>query len=395
MAPNAGEPCTSRCLCLCTASINHIDLTAARFSRRALREGAQGRSERGVIPFVCNTKCKGDVARRVQLYKFERMEATARVRGIAKLGQRKEEIMTQVMERMQEVKADKKVALTKIMVLTDFSEVSNLALQYALALARRYDARIYLTHVLSPDSYQLAEPGLAEMTYQRLRQGAEQGIADILISGRMRGVPHEVLLCEGSIWPTVEELIQKHEIDLVVTGTHGRGQMTKMLVGSVAEQIFRQAGCAVLTVGPRVKSEAPHEVELQNILFATDFGRGAQRAAEYAFSLAQEHGARLTVLHVIEEAAAYTLEGEKRLRELSVERMKKFMPPESDNWCKTEFRATFGEATEEILQQARETKAELIVMGAKARKNFAGHAPQAVAYNVMAKATCPVLTVRS
>jgi nucleotide-binding universal stress UspA family protein len=302
--------------------------------------------------------------------------------------------MTHVMEPIQEIRSEKKVALTKIMMLTDFSQVSNLALQYALALARRYDARIYLTHILSPDSYQLAEPGLAEMTYQRMRQAAEQGIADILISGTMRGVPHEVVLQEGSVWPTVEKLIQEHEIDLVVTGTHGRGQMAKMLIGSVAEEIFRQAGCAVLTVGPRVKGEAPHEVELKNILFATDFGPGATRAAEYAFSLAQEHGARLTVLHVIEEAAAYTLESEKRLRELNIQRMKMFMPPESDNWCKTEFRVTFGEATEEILQQARETKAELVVMGAKRRKSFAGHAPLTVAYNVVAKANCPVLTVR-
>ncbi len=65
-----------------------------------------------------------------------------------------------------------------------------------------------------------------------------------------------------------------------------------------------------------------------------------------------------------------------------------------EGWCKTEFGVTFGEATEETLQQARETKAELVVMGAKARKSFAGHAPLTVAYNVVAKANCPVLTVR-
>ena len=62
--------------------------------------------------------------------------------------------------------------------------------------------------------------------------------------------------------------------------------------------------------------------------------------------------------------------------------------------ARTGFRVTFGEATEETLQQARETKAELVVMGAKARKSFAGHAPLTVAYNVVAKANCPVLTVR-
>lgn len=71
---------------------------------------------------------------------------------------------TQMMEPILEVQAEKKVSLTKIMVLTDFSAVSDLALQYALAIARRYDARIYLTHIISPDAYQLAEPTLAELS---------------------------------------------------------------------------------------------------------------------------------------------------------------------------------------------------------------------------------------
>lgn len=294
----------------------------------------------------------------------------------------------------KEVQANQKIALTKIMVLTDFSEVSELALEYALALARRYDARMYLTHVISPESYVLAEPGLAEMTYQKMREAAEQSMADILISGRMRGVPHEVLLQEGTLWPTIERLIQQHQIDLVVIGTHGRGQFKKVILGSVAEEVFRQAGCAVLTVGPHTLKQAPREVELKSILFATDFGSGAAEAAKYAFSLAQEHGARLTVLHVVEEMRAYTEEEERLLRQVNIQRMKQFMPTDSENWCKVEFRVAFGAAVEEILEEARETNADLIIMGAKTRKTFAGHAPQTIAYNVVANAKCPVLTVR-
>jgi nucleotide-binding universal stress UspA family protein len=302
--------------------------------------------------------------------------------------------MNSVMEPIREVKADKKISLTKIMVLTDFSGVSDLALQYALALARRYEAKIYLTHVIDPSSFQLAEPPLAELTYQKLRQTAEQGIADILVSAKLRDVEHAVLLQEGGIWSTVERLIREHQIDLLVTGTHGRGQMKKMLLGSVAEEVFRQANCAVLTVGPHVKSETPKEVALNNILFATDFGAGATRAAGYAFSLAQEHAARVTAFHAIDVATAHTTEGEKKARQASIDRMKKFVSPECDDWCKTEFRVSFGDAAEEILQQARETQADLIIMGAKPRKSLAGHVPLTVAYNVVAKATCPVLTVR-
>ena len=301
--------------------------------------------------------------------------------------------MNPVMETVREVHADKKIALARIMVLTDFFPVSDLALQYAVALARRYESKIFLTHIIPP-AYQLAEPGVAEVTYQRLRQAAEEGLGDILISGKLRGVEHATLLVEGNIWPTVERLIHENEIDLLVTGTHGRGQMKKMLLGSVAEEVFRQADCAVLTVGPHVKSEAPHDIQLKNILFATDFGPGANRAAEYAFALGQEHEARVTALHVVRDSAAYNKEGEERLRLVDTARMKQFVRPEWEEWCKTDFRVSFGDAAEEILQQVRETNAELVVMGAKTRTSLAGHVPMTVAYNVAAKAACPVLTVR-
>ena len=305
--------------------------------------------------------------------------------------------MTQILDPQEKVKTEtaKRVSISKILVATDFSGVSDRALDYAIALARRYDARIHLAHVITPDPFQFAEPQLAQATYEKVRQAAEEGITDILISGKLRGVPHEVLLEEGNVWPAIAQLIQKHEIDLVVSGTHGRGKVQKLLIGSVAEEIFRKSDCAVLTVGPKVQNGADKkEVELNHILFATDFGPGAEKAAAYAFSLAQEHNATLTLLHVIESAAAYTDESVARRREINVVRMQKLMPEGSENWCKPEFRATFGAAVEEILIAARESQADLIVMGAKARNSLAGHAPMTIAYNVVSKAVCPVLTVR-
>jgi nucleotide-binding universal stress UspA family protein len=304
--------------------------------------------------------------------------------------------MPQVVEPREKTSVDlsKRVSLTKILVTTDFSDVSDRALDYAIALARRYDARIYLTHIITPDPFQFAEPQLAQATYEKVRQAAEEGITDILISGKLRGVPHEVLLDEGNVWPTLETLIAKHEIDLVVCGTHGRGKVQKILIGSVAEEIFRQADTAVLTVGPAVKSDVPKEIELGHILFSTDFGPGAEKAAAYAFSLAQEHDASLTLLHVIETGAAYTQETVARQREINIVRMRKLMPAGSENWCKPEFRVTFGSAVEEILIAARESKTDLIVMGAKPRRSLAGHVPLTIAYNVVTKSTCPVLTVR-
>jgi nucleotide-binding universal stress UspA family protein len=189
----------------------------------------------------------------------------------------------------------------------------------------------------------------------------------------------------------LERLIAEHDIDLVVAGTHGRGKIQKILVGSVAEEIFRQADAPVLTVGPTAKHQSPKEVALDNILFATDFGPGAERAAAYALSLAQEQEAHLTSLHVIENDTEHNV---PRQREISVARMRQLLAHGSEYCCQPEFRVTFGSAVEEILTAAKESKTNLIVMGAKAQKNLTGHAPLTIAYNVVAKAPCPVLTVR-
>jgi nucleotide-binding universal stress UspA family protein len=287
-----------------------------------------------------------------------------------------------------------KVSLSNILVTTDFSPESDRALDYAISLARRYDARIYMAHVISPDPFFYAEPALATSTYEKVRQAAELGIANILVSGKLRGIPHEVLLEEGNIWPVLQELIRKHEIDLLVTGTHGIGKMQKLLIGSVAEEIFRQADCAVLTVGPNSRPAAGQEVEYKNILFATDFGPGAKKAAAYAFSLAQEHGAQLIMFHAIQEPAGFSEDSVRRQKEFLIDRLKQLMPAGSEYWCKPEFRVSFGEAAEEILTHTREFSCGLIVMGTKTRLSLAGHSPVTIAYSVVTKAICPVLTVR-
>ena len=181
---------------------------------------------------------------------------------------------------------------------------------------------------------------------------------------------------------------------MVVTGTHGRGRFKKMILGSVAEEVFRQADCPVLTVGPHAEAQVPRELGLENILLATDFAPSAERSAQYTFSLAQEYGARLTFLHVVEDVRAYTEEEEERVRNVNIHEMRRFMPPESESWCEVKFRVTFGSAAEKILSAASGTKANLIIMGAQTKKTFAGHMPLTIAYNVAAKAECPVLTVR-
>jgi nucleotide-binding universal stress UspA family protein len=212
----------------------------------------------------------------------------------------------------------------------------------------------------------------------------------MLYSGRLRDVPHEVLIEEGALWPTLERIIQKNDIDLVVVGTHGMGTVQKLVIGSGAEQIFRHSTRPVLTVGPAVEGGEVPKAEFKHILFATDFGLGSDREAAYAFSLGQEHEATVTVLHVIHSEDDLALK-----REAITHQLQELVPSGGDVWCQTQLRTAAGDPAEEILRIAQETHADLIVMGAKARAGLAGHIPGTKAYKIVSQAHCPVLTVRS
>jgi nucleotide-binding universal stress UspA family protein len=290
---------------------------------------------------------------------------------------------------------DKMIQLARILVATDFSPVSNRALDYAVSLARRYDSHIYLTHVISLDAYPLAAPEVTVGLVNSQRREAENKIQEMVFSGRLQDVPHDILIEEGALWPAIESVIEKQEIDLVVVGTHGVGAVEKVIIGSGAEQIFRQSTCPVLTVGPAVDGGATPDVVFKHILFATDFGLGAEREAAYAFSIAQEHDATVTLLHVARHLDDYSDVGVTLKKEAITHELQELVPSGAEAWCQIQFRMAIGDPASELLRFAKEDKADLIVMGAKKRAGLAGHVPGTTAYKVVSKAHCPVLTVRS
>ncbi len=291
--------------------------------------------------------------------------------------------------------ADRLVSLSDILVATDFSPASEAALGYALAIARRYESRIYVAHVILPSSYQLVSPEAIEPAYELVRRHAEEEMTELLVSGRLRSVVHEVLLEEGLLWPTLAEMIRKHSIKLVIIGTHGRTGTRKFLLGSAAEEIFRLADCPVMTVGPQAKTDPPQEVELKRILYATDFTAKGERAAAYALSLAQEHQAKLTLLHVIEAVDDVSLKSVEALRVMSLKRLEAIVRPEERAWCDPTCVVTIGNAADEILAVARQRAVDLIVLGVHRATGLTTHLPLGRAYKVVCQAPCPVLTVRA
>jgi len=194
-------------------------------------------------------------------------------------------------------------------------------------------------------------------------------------------------------------MISEHEIDLLVVGTHGRTGARKLLMGSVAEKIFRQASCPVLTVGPNVPPAIDNRVRLQRILFATDFGPESLAALRYALSLAEEHQAQLTLLHVVEYPGSIV--DVEAIRATKMSRLRELVPPEAESWCRVEylveFSAAISLAPEKIMEIARLRGEDLIILGVRPVHGAIGavtHFAHTTAQHIAAHAACPVLTVR-
>jgi hypothetical protein len=80
--------------------------------------------------------------------------------------------------------------------------------------------------------------------------------------------------------------MRQHQVDLAVLGTHGRRAFKKLLLGSIAEEVFRIAPCPVLTVGPRTATSTSI-IKLQHVLYPVEFAPDRSDAAKYAISLAE------------------------------------------------------------------------------------------------------------
>ncbi len=299
---------------------------------------------------------------------------------------------------MKTLEAGKRIGLKNILFATDFSPYSNAALPYALGIAGQYEAKLYGIHVVAPEDYLFTSPENwpAHMEQEEQRQQEAAG----RLEEQIGAVPHTILSGVGEIWSVLSRVISEHDIDLIVIGTHGRTGARKLFMGSVAEKIFRQAACPVLTVGPNVPGKENSEKQFQRVLFATDFSKESLAALPYAVSLAEENQSQLALLHVVEQPAAGIVDVEGVTASL-VRRLRELAPPEAEFWCDVQclvgFSCQFAPPAERILEIAGERAADLIVLGVHpTHGGFSAvtHLSHTTAQHIVAHAGCPVLTVR-
>jgi nucleotide-binding universal stress UspA family protein len=297
--------------------------------------------------------------------------------------------------------------LQSVLLATDLSPASVKPLHHALAIARHYGAKLYIAHVVSAAPYLMAGPEALELGCQGACRDVQQLRGDLRRDGSLDGLDHEFIVQRGCVWDELQTIILQKQIGLVVVGSHGRRGLEKLILGSVAEEIFREADCPVLTVGPHCYREAGAEfpAETQSYLFATDFSEASLGALSHAISFATRMKARLILLHVVPipipqlpgwYSASQIILMRENARMTCVRRLEQSVPCDNETTIETEFVVQFGIPSEKILQVALDRKVDLILLGLR-RSSLAGtisHLPWATPYEIVSGAGCPVLTVR-
>src|SRR3954452_12882694 len=140
------------------------------------------------------------------------------------------------------------IDLKRILVPTDFSKHSQTALVYGVAFAQKFGAQLHLLHIVQdlalffPDTVTVVPPT------DQLTEAVEAALQRVLRENHLEAMGVQTAVRSGSPFHEIAQYARDEDVDLIIMGTHGRGGLMHLLMGSVAEKVVRKAPCPVLTV---------------------------------------------------------------------------------------------------------------------------------------------------
>lgn len=274
----------------------------------------------------------------------------------------------------------------RILAPVDLSPASRKTLGWAGLLARAWSAELEVLYAdwWEPPRY-FTESQIAELTRQALehRRSVHRELEALVRESAGAGLPHAVTVVEGRPAPAILERAEAHAADLIVIGSHGRTGLARFRLGSVAEEVTREAGRPVLVVNVFEAGEAPPQV--RSVLCPVNFTPLARQSLEVAAEVAARLGAKLSVVHAV-EAEEPDLAAARR--ELCA-----WVPDAVRGRCAVIETVRRGNAAEQILLMAREQRADLIVIGAERRPLLEWTTLGTTTERVMRHGVAPVLVV--
>jgi nucleotide-binding universal stress UspA family protein len=273
--------------------------------------------------------------------------------------------------------------LRRILCTIDFSEASVAAVAEAVALAHLCRGEITVLFVIP-----YAAPSRTDRPQvpAGVSSAVTEDIETLLAPARAAGIPVRVCLKAGRPAHEILETVRRTTPDVIVMATHGRSGFKRWALGSVTDEVLRNAPCPVLTIGHRRREPAASvSARSDAVVCAVGLSPSSPRAVAYACEVARAMGARLTLLHVIEESATDMREACRRLHALAA--------AHGLRGDQIEEVIVAGVPAREILGMAAARRAALVVLGGESLSDRVrlGSTPD----QVIRGAQCAVLTVRS
>ena len=293
----------------------------------------------------------------------------------------------------------------RILCAVDFSDPSRRALDHAAALASREGAALYVLYVV-PAAMPLPVPMLMLAVRAPIVDVVAAGTEALaaFIAGAALPRPPIAIVREGPPVDAILACAAELAADLIVLGSHGRDGFGHVLFGSTAERVLHKAPCPTMVV-PLHAGEPPsvNSAGFARVLCAVDFSPASTRALGLALSMAQDHGAELTVMHVVEAVSEDELDGalppavRAHLDELTLgarRRLHDAVPRDAYARCMLREVVRYGRAAQAIPREAADGGASLIVLGAHGHRGLGLLGIGSTTHAVVCRATCPVLTAR-
>ena len=257
--------------------------------------------------------------------------------------------------------------------------------------SRGNTARIFAAHVWAPLPYSMVSPEALSTLEGKEERDAREVLEQFVRTSEFEGLEVTPILRCGDAVRELGRIVHQQHIDLAILSTHGRTGFKRLLMGSVAEELFRCLPCPVLTVGPNISSRISAASEVKEILFPTDLSFDSGAVFPYLAALAAEYAAGVTLLHVVSRDDRRHPAGMDEADALR-SAMRRMFVPQIDPRCEARLLVEAGDPVERILYHARNDKADLIGFGVRQGGEISTHLRNSVPYKVMLEAECPVLT---
>jgi nucleotide-binding universal stress UspA family protein len=267
------------------------------------------------------------------------------------------------------------------------------AFTFALAQASEFNAELILFHVFDgSDLPASAQPSLVGVNDFAAVRTAKLRLESLCRRAKDLGVRCKVVVRQG--WPAerILSFLRERKIDRVVMGAHSPGPVGKLLVGSVAEAVLRNAIVPVCIVGPHVAEDSYRSMADRKILCDVSKPGASRAVATFGAELALGHGARLVLHRIVSPHESAETVADRSSDQLEAE-LKDLVPALLQQKVSMRTKVAFGDPIEELLYQGRSQRAHMIVLGAHGASQFAAVSRAGAVYKILSYAQCPVLVL--